>query len=107
MSRACANTDVFSAIADPTRRNILALLKQGERPVQSLAGEFAVTLSAISQHMRVLRAVGLVTVRRNGRERVYRLNPEPLRPVAEWAAQYEPFWQEKLAALGTHLEETK
>ena len=70
-----------------------------------LAGQFDVTLSAISQHMRVLREVGLVSVRQDGRERIYRLNPEHLQPVAEWLSPYERFWGEKLEALGEHLEE--
>ena len=63
------------------------------------------TLSAISQHMRVLREARLVTVRRQGRERYYRLNPEPLRTVAEWVTAYSAFWQAKLDALDAHLED--
>lgn len=105
MSRALATTDVFFAIADPTRRRILDLLTPGEQPVLTLARQFDVTVSAISQHMRVLREVGLVTVRQEGRERYYRLEPEPLRDVASWIGQYEPFWQTKLDALGEYLEE--
>ena len=69
-----------------------------------LAGQFHVTLSAISQHMRVLREVGLVTVRRVGRERRYRLSAGALQEVAEWVGHYERFWGEKLAALGEQLE---
>lgn len=97
--------DVFQAIADPTRRRILESLRRSEQPVSALAGQFPVTLSAVSQHMRVLREAGLVSVRRAGRERVYCLNPASLRPVFDWLGQYEEFWQDKLAALGDILEE--
>lgn len=104
MSRAQAASDVFQAIADPTRREILAFLKSGERPVSELTGQFPVTMSAISQHMRVLREAGLVSVRPSGRERFYRINAEPLKLVSGWALQYEDFWRDKLVALGEHLE---
>ncbi|MDQ2686709.1 MAG: metalloregulator ArsR/SmtB family transcription factor [Armatimonadota bacterium] len=97
--------DVFQAIADPTRRRILESLRRTEQPVSALAGQFPVTLSAVSQHMRVLREAGLVSVRRAGRERFYRLNPAPLRPVFDWLEQYQDFWQDKLSALGDALEE--
>ena len=70
-----------------------------------LARAFSATPSAVSQHMRVLREVGLVTVRREGRERLYRLNAEPLKAVSDWVAQYEQFWNDRLNALGRHLEE--
>jgi DNA-binding transcriptional ArsR family regulator len=104
MSRAVAHADVFQAIADPTRRGILARLAAGEQPVGTLARHFDVTLPAISQHLRVLRDAGLVTVRPAGRERWYRLQAAPLRPVAEWIAEYEPFWRGRLDALGAHLD---
>lgn len=105
MSRRTANSDVYYAIADPTRRSILDRLGQEELPVTELAQQFAVSLSAVSQHIRVLREVGLVTVRKAGRERLYALNAEPLREVADWVAHYETFWRDALAALGKHLEE--
>jgi DNA-binding transcriptional ArsR family regulator len=104
MSRRLANTDVFSAIADPTRRRLLDLLGGGDQSVNSLAGNFEVSVSAISQHLRLLREVGLVTVHRSGRERWYRLDAKPLRRVVDWVAHYERFWEEKLDALGEHLE---
>jgi DNA-binding transcriptional ArsR family regulator len=104
MSRQSAATDVFLAIADPTRRGLLDLLGRGEQTVLALAGHFAMTLSAVSQHLRRLREVGLVSVRKLGRERVYRLNPAPLKAVADWVAFYERFWDEKLDALGRHLD---
>jgi DNA-binding transcriptional ArsR family regulator len=105
MSRRQSGTDVFAAIADPTRRAILRQLGAGEQSVTRLAGQFDVTLSAISQHIRILREVGLVTGRKAGRERVYRLNAAPLRSVAEWVAFYEPFWTDRLDALETYLDE--
>ena len=105
MSRRLASHDVFLAIADPTRRGILDLLGAGEQPVGYLAQQFDVTLSAISQHIRVLREVGLVAVRRVGRERRYRLNAEPLKEVSDWVQHYARFWQGRLDALGEHLEE--
>ena len=105
MSRQDAATDVFTAIADPTRRTILQTLGGGEQPVSALAAQFEVSLSAISQHIRILREAGLVTARKSGRERLYHLNPVALKPVAEWIAFYEPFWSDKLDALETYLDE--
>lgn len=105
MSRTTGSADVFAAIADPTRRAILDRLSQGEQPVKQLAKPYSMSLPAISQHLKVLSAVGLVTQRKVGRERLYRLNPEPLKEVSEWVNHYEQFWQEKLNALGDYLEE--
>ncbi len=105
MSRHDAAMDVFTAIADPTRRAILRNLGSGELPVSALKAQFEVSLSAISQHLHILREVGLVTARKAGRERVYRLNPYALKPVADWIAFYEPFWNNKLDALETYLAE--
>jgi DNA-binding transcriptional ArsR family regulator len=104
MSRRPANTDVFYAIADPTRRRLLDLLGGGDQSVNSLAGQFDVTVSAVSQHLRLLREAGLVTVHRSGRERWYRLKAEPLQRVADWVRHYERFWHDRLDALGKHLE---
>src|SRR5712692_8062207 len=105
MSRRLASHDIFLAIADPTRRGILDLLGAGEQPVSHLARQFDVTLSAISQHIRVLREVGLVAVRRVGRERLYRLEAQPLKEVSDWVQHYERYWQGKLDGLGEHLEQ--
>lgn len=104
MSRHPINQDVFQAIADPTRRALLDALREGEQPVNQLAGRFRITLSAVSQHMRVLRESGLVQVRAIGRERYYTLRAEPLREVADWVQRHESFWQRKLDALGAHLD---
>jgi DNA-binding transcriptional ArsR family regulator len=105
MSRPLASADIFYAIADPTRRALLDQLQQGEQSVTQLAQPFAMSLPAISQHLQVLCEVDLVTQSRNGRQRIYRLNPKPLKQVAEWVSQYEQFWTRKLDALGEYLEE--
>lgn len=105
MSRRSSNSDVFSVIADPTRRRLLEQLGRGESTVLNLAGPFAMTLSAVSQHLKHLRAVGLVDVRSEGRLRYYRLNARPLKAVADWIGQYERFWTNKLKALHDHLDE--
>ena len=105
MSRTTASSDIFQAIADPTCRAILDQLQQGEQPVKQLAEPFAISLPAVSQHLHVLCDVGLVTQQRNGRQRIYRLNPTPLKQVSDWVSQYEQFWKTKLDALGEYLEE--
>lgn len=97
--------DVYRAISDPTRRQILDLLATSERPVGELAAPFAMSQPAISQHLRVLREAGLVAERRVGRQRRYRLNPEPLKEVATWVAQYERFWRDRFTALERYLDE--
>ena len=105
MSRTSGSANVYTAIADPTRRAILDLLRQGEQPVKQIAKPFEMSLPAISQHLGVLCDAGLVIVRKQGRQRLYRLNPEPLKQVSDWVNHYEQFWQEKLDVLGNYLEE--
>lgn len=106
MSRPTASSDIFQAIADPTRRAILEQLRYGEQPVKQLASPFDMSLPAISQHLQILCQVGLVTQQRSGQQRLYRLNPEPLKQVSDWGvAHYEQFWQKKLDALSEYLEE--
>lgn len=104
MSRPNASADVFQAIADPTRRALLDRLRNGKQPVKQLAEPFEMSLPAISQHLQVLCEVGLVSQQRVGRQRYYRLNPEPLKQVSDWIDHYEQFWQEKLDALSDYLE---
>lgn len=94
----------FRAISDPTRREILDRLSVGEQPAGELGSHFAISQPAMSQHLRVLREAGLVTTRREGRRRLYRLEPRPLREVYDWVAHYEHFWTDKLAALGEYLD---
>lgn len=104
MSRRATESDVFLAVSDPTRRAILDVLAGGDQSVGEIATRFDVTLSAVSQHMRVLREAGLVEVRKQGRNRVYRLAPEPIRDVHDWSARYAVFWGEKMGALARTLD---
>lgn len=97
-------SDVFGAIAAPARRAILLMLAERELPVMELAESFEMTLSAVSQHLGVLRSAGLVSQRKSGRQRLYRLNPAPLKEVADWLTFYQPFWQERLSGLGDYLD---
>src|SRR4051812_39307196 len=98
-----ATDDVFRAIADPIRRELLDRLRSGSQPVSKLASSFHVTLPAISQHLRVLKDVGLVREERSGRQRFYRVNPGALREVSDWVSHYQRFWSRKLDALERHL----
>ena len=95
---------VFHAVADPTRRAILDLLMEGEKPVKALLAAIRATQSALSQHLAVLFRAGLVTVRAEGRLRIYAISPAPLIEVADWVARYEKFWNERLDRLGTYLD---
>lgn len=97
---------VYHAIADPTRRAILALLREGERSVNAIVDRVRGSQSAISQHLGVLRRAGLVVVRPAGRRRIYALRAEPLMEVHEWVAHFDRFWTQGLERLGTYLRET-
>ncbi|MBL8131787.1 MAG: winged helix-turn-helix transcriptional regulator [Anaerolineae bacterium] len=101
-----ADADVFTAIAHPVRRRILELLADQEQNVMSLSQPFAaeISRSAISQHLKILQDSGLVEVRKQGREHLYRLEVENLNEVYRWIQQYERFWTLKLDALGEYLE---
>lgn len=96
--------DIFKALADPTRREILALLRNGRRSVGDLATNFHTSRPAISKHLRVLREAKLVTDTPEGTSRMCQLNPEPLRAVYQWLRDYERFWDSKLARLKAHVE---
>ncbi len=104
MPRHAADSSVFLAIADPTRRAILDRLRAGERGAGELAEGFAMSAAAVSQHLGILKRAGLVADRRVGRVRFYRLLPDPLAEVEAWIAEYRRFWPEKLSALGAYLE---
>jgi len=95
---------VYAALADPTRRRLLDLLRDGDRPVNDLVAEFRVSRPAISQHLRTLREAGLVKETRVGRERHYRLHAHALRNVQRWIARYEQFWDTKLTRLAVTLD---
>jgi DNA-binding transcriptional ArsR family regulator len=94
----------FSALADPTRRAVLELLRQGSQPAGRIAQAFPVSRPAISKHLRLLRRAHLVQERREGRHRLYQLNAEPLRAVASWLDQYRSFWQTSLTSLKSFVE---
>jgi DNA-binding transcriptional ArsR family regulator len=96
-------SDVFHAIADPTRRRLLDHLARGESHVNALAAPFRMSRPAVSQHLRILLDAGLVDARRHGRERHYRLRAARLREVYDWVRHYEKFWKEKLLALRDYL----
>jgi DNA-binding transcriptional ArsR family regulator len=103
MNRRPAHEDVFQAIAHPARRKLLELLEKGELPVGELAKDFHATPPALSQHLTVLKKAGLVEERREGRQRVYRLTPEPLQEVSHWVSSHKAYWVVKLSALGQFL----
>ena len=94
----------FSALADPTRRAVLDLLRKGSQPAGQIALAFPVSRPAISKHLRLLRRAHLVREKREGRHRVYQLNAQPLRAVDSWLGQYRVFWQASLANLKTLVE---
>jgi len=99
------NTEAtFQALADPTRRAVLDLLRRGSQPAGQIASAFPVSRPAISKHLRLLRRAHLVREHREGRHRVYQLNPEPLRAVDTWIEQYRVFWMSSLNNLKAFVE---
>src|SRR3954468_4458449 len=103
MPRPRAANDVFRAVADPTRRELLDRLADGDESMMKLAEAFEMSLPAGAQAPKVLREAGLVNERREGRMRVYTLVPGPLREVSDWVSHYDHFWQTRLRRLGDHL----
>jgi len=97
--------DTFHALADPTRRAVLDLLRRGPQPAGQIAGAFPVSRPAISKHLRQLRHARLVVEHRSGRHRLYRLNAEPLQAVDRWIEQYRAFWKANLAGLKSFVEQ--
>ncbi len=95
--------EALAALADPVRRELVALLARGEVPAGELAGRFPVSRPAISRHLRVLREAGLVTVRTDGRRRLYSLDPRPLRELDDWLEPYRDLWAQRLDALDTEI----
>jgi DNA-binding transcriptional ArsR family regulator len=104
MPRPQASSDIYSAIADPTRRAILDRLRAGPAPVNAILRDFPQSRPAISKHLRVLREADVVVEQRVGRERIYRIRPEKLHQVAAWIEGYRFFWQSSLENLKNHLE---
>lgn len=105
MPRAATTTDAFNAIAEPRRRQILDLLVDGERSVNDLVEVMPVSQPQVSKHLQVLKEVGLVCSRPDGRQRMYRLQAEALRPVHEWLRDYERLWNDRLDRLDEYLGE--
>ena len=107
MARAATTTDAFNAVAEPRRRQILDVLATGERRVNDLVALLDLSQPQVSKHLKVLREVGLVQVRDEGRERIYRLDGRSLRPIHDWVKNYERMWSERFDALDEVLDELK
>ena len=102
--RASTTSDAFNAIAEPRRRDILSFLALQERPVADIVASLGLLQPSVSKHLRVLRDVGLVNVRRDGRQKLYRTNSEAIRPLHEWAATFERFWRHQLVRVKERAE---
>ena len=107
MARAATTTDAFNAVAEPRRRDILDALVGGERAVNDLVHELGLAQPQVSKHLRVLREVGAVDVRDEGRQRLYRLNGRALKPIHDWVKTYERTWSERFDQMDVVLEELK
>ena len=107
MARAATTADAFNAVGEPRRRQILDLLAGGERPVNDLVALLGLAQPQVSKHLRVLREVRLVEVREEGRQRMYRLNGQSLKPIHDWVKNYERSWNERFEVLDELLEELK
>jgi DNA-binding transcriptional ArsR family regulator len=107
MARAATTTDAFNAVAEPRRRQILDVLAGGERPVNDLVEALGLAQPQVSKHLRVLREVGAVDVRGDGRQRLYRLNGHALKPIHDWVKEYERTWTERFERLDDVLEDLK
>jgi DNA-binding transcriptional ArsR family regulator len=105
MPRAATTSDAFNAVAEPRRREILGYLAMRERPVGDIAASLSLDQPSVSKHLRVLRSVGLVRVRCDGRHKFYRTNAEAIRPLHEWAATFERYWQHQLLSVKKLAEE--
>jgi DNA-binding transcriptional ArsR family regulator len=105
MARSPTTSDAFNAVAEPRRRQILDLLARGERPVNDVAASLGLAQPQVSKHLRVLREVGLVSVRGSGQQRLYRLNADRLKPIHDWVKSFEQFWNESLDRLDDYLKE--
>ena len=103
--RAATTADAFNAVAEPRRRQILDVLAGGERPVNDLVAQLGLAQPQVSKHLRVLREVGAVAVRDEGRRRLYRLNGAALKPIHDWVQAYEQTWSERFDRLDVVLDE--
>ena len=107
MARAATTADAFNAVAEPRRRQILDALATGERPVGELVDVLGIAQPQVSKHLRVLREVGAVDVRDEGRRRLYRVNGLALKPIHDWVRGYEAAWDERFGGLDVVLEDLK
>ena len=107
MARAPTTADPFNAVAEPRRRQILDVLTGGELAVNDVVHRLGLSQPQVSKHLRVLREVGAVDVREDGRQRFYRLNGEALKPIHDWIARYEETWSQRFDRLDSVLEELK
>ena len=107
MARAATTTDAFNAVAEPRRRELLDVLTGGELAVNDVVDRLGLSQPQVSKHLRVLRQVGAVDVREDGRQRFYRLNGEALKPIHDWIARYEETWSERFDRLDSVLQELK
>jgi DNA-binding transcriptional ArsR family regulator len=107
VARAATTADVFNAVAEPRRRDILDVLAGGEQPVNDLVRVLGLAQPQVSKHLRVLREVDLVQVRDEGRQRMYRLNAEPLKGIHDWLAKYEQSWNTRFDLMDDVLEKLK
>jgi DNA-binding transcriptional ArsR family regulator len=107
MARAATTADAFNAVAEPRRREILDILAGGERPVNDLVELLGLAQPQVSKHLRVLREVGAVHVREEGRQRLYRLNGQALKPIHDWVKGYERMWSERFDELDVVLADLK
>ena len=101
------HADPFETLADPTRRRIVAALREGERPVNDIVAEAGVHQSGVSRHLRILHEAGFVTVRPDGQRRLYALKAEPFRELEAWLADYRKLWEARLDRFGAALEERR
>lgn len=107
MARAATSTDAFNAVGEPRRRQIVDLLAEGELSVTALVDRLGLAQPQVSKHLRVLREVGLVNVRDEGRRRLYRVNGRPLKDIHAWVSKYEALWEERFDLVDTVLDELK
>jgi DNA-binding transcriptional ArsR family regulator len=105
MARAATTADTFNAVAEPRRRQILDVLADGERPVNDLVEELGLAQPQVSKHLRVLREVGAVDVREEGRQRLYSINGLALKPIHDWVQNYEQLWTGRFDALDAVLDD--
>jgi DNA-binding transcriptional ArsR family regulator len=105
MARAATTSDAFNAVAEPRRRDILNYLALQERPVGEIVARLGLSEPSVSKHLHVLRDVGLVHVRRDGRQKLYRTNAEAIRPLYEWTSTFERFWRHQLRRVQERAED--